>query len=91
MTSDVVLQEEVRGGGGSGVEERLLLEVRRRLQQARGQLNSAPPSEADHTPLDSPMGGRPTVLQVLYYPLPVVHALNCFCLWVFSSHKVVAD
>lgn len=65
----LVVQEEVRGPAGSSVEERLLLEVRRRLQQARGQLNSAPPSEADHTPLDSPMGGRPTVLQVCAFLL----------------------
>ena len=70
-----MLQEEVRAGAGSSVEERLLLEVRRRLQQARGQLNSAPPSEADHTPLDSPMGGRPTVLQVLYRLLRFVQSL----------------
>ena len=46
------------------MNERLLVEVRRRLQAARSQLNSAPPSEADAgTPVDSPMGGRPRVLQ----------------------------
>ena len=46
------------------MNERLLVEVRRRLQAARSQLNSAPPSEADAgTPVDSPLGGRPRVLQ----------------------------
>ncbi|KAL0024099.1 hypothetical protein WJX79_006862 [Trebouxia sp. C0005] len=46
------------------MNERLLVEVRKRLQAAKSQLNSAPPSEADGgTPVDSPLGGRPTVLQ----------------------------
>ncbi|KAL0055654.1 hypothetical protein WJX82_002810 [Trebouxia sp. C0006] len=46
------------------MNERLLVEVRKRLQAAKSQLNSAPPSEADAgTPVDSPLGGRPTVLQ----------------------------
>lgn len=46
------------------MNERLLLEVRRRLQAAKSQLNTAPASEADMgTPVDSPLGGRPTVLQ----------------------------
>ena len=44
--------------------ERLLMEVRRRLQAARSQLNTGPLSEADaNTPVDSPLGGRPKVLQ----------------------------
>lgn len=46
------------------MNERLLVEVRKRLHAAKSQLNSAPPSEADAgTPVDSPLGGRPTVLQ----------------------------
>ena len=46
------------------MNERLLVEVRKRLQAAKSQLNSSPPSEADAgTPVDSPLGGRPTVLQ----------------------------
>ena len=46
------------------MNERLLVEVRKRLQAAKSQLNSASPSEADvGTPVDSPLGGRPTVLQ----------------------------
>ena len=44
--------------------ERLLMEVRRRLQAARSQLNTEPLSEAEaNTPVDSPLGGRPKVLQ----------------------------
>ena len=46
------------------INERLLLEVRRRLQAAKSQLNTQAPSEADAgSPVDSPLGGRPTVLQ----------------------------
>ena len=46
------------------MNERLLVEVRRRLQAARSQLHTGPPSEADGgTPVDSPLGGRPKVLQ----------------------------
>lgn len=46
------------------VNERLLMEVRRRLQAARSQLNTGPLSEGDAgTPVDSPLGGRPKVLQ----------------------------
>ena len=46
------------------INERLLVEVRRRLQAARSQLHTGPPSEVDAgTPVDSPLGGRPKVLQ----------------------------
>ncbi|KAL3153612.1 hypothetical protein ABBQ32_013217 [Trebouxia sp. C0010 RCD-2024] len=48
------------------VNERLLMEVRRRLQAARSQLNTGggAASEADAgSPVDSPLGGRPQVLQ----------------------------
>ena len=54
------------------INERLLAEVRRRLQEAKSQLPSGAgagaaagsPDEADAgTPVDSPLGGRPKVLQ----------------------------
>ena len=46
------------------INQRLLMEVRRRLQAAKSQLHSAAPSEVDvGSPDDSPMGGRPSVLQ----------------------------
>lgn len=48
------------------MNERLLMEVRRRLQAARSQLNTGggAASEADAgSPVDSPLGGRPQVLQ----------------------------
>ena len=54
------------------INERLLAEVRRRLQEAKSQLPSGAgagaaagsPDEADEgTPEDSPLGGRPKVLQ----------------------------
>lgn len=49
------------------VNERLLMEVRRRLQEAKSQLHTGAdgaPSEVDAgTPVDSPLGGRPKVLQ----------------------------
>lgn len=49
------------------INERLLMEVRRRLQEAKSQLHTGadgPPSEVDAgTPVDSPLGGRPKVLQ----------------------------
>ena len=45
------------------MNERLLVEVRKRLQAAKSQLNTQAPSEGDvGTPVDSPLGGRPTVL-----------------------------
>ncbi len=57
-------EEPVQVDKTKEMNERLLVEVRRRLQAAKSQLNSAPPSEADAgTPVDSPLGGRPTVLQ----------------------------
>ena len=52
------------------VNERLLAQVRRRLQEAKSQLHTGAgagaegPDEADAgTPVDSPLGGRPKVLQ----------------------------
>ncbi|KAL0017770.1 hypothetical protein WJX77_001053 [Trebouxia sp. C0004] len=60
------IQEEAVAvvGKTNEMNERLLVEVRKRLQAAKSQLNSASPSEADAgTPVDSPLGGRPTVLQ----------------------------
>lgn len=45
------------------MNERLLVEVRRRLQAAKSQLNSRAPSEDAGSPVESPLGGRPTVLQ----------------------------
>ena len=50
------------------VNERLMAEVRRRLQEAKSQLHTGAgarsPDEADAgTPVDSPLGGRPKVLQ----------------------------
>lgn len=64
MQEQEVREEGPSGEGPSGVQERLLLEVRRRLQQARGQLDTQPQSDEDNTPLDSPMGSRPLVLHV---------------------------
>ena len=52
------------------MNERLLAQVRRRLQEAKSQLHTGAgagaegPDEADAgTPVDSPLGGRPKVLQ----------------------------
>ena len=79
------------------VNERLLAEVRRRLQEAKSQLHTGAgagagagagsPDEVDAgTPVDSPLGGRPKVLQgqassgtYNYNSNPCILALSMLC------------
>ena len=79
------------------VNERLLAEVRRRLQEAKSQLHTGAgagagagagsPDEVDAgTPVDSPLGGRPKVLQgqassgtYNYNSNPCILALTMLC------------